>query len=433
MPKKKAEAVAPKKETPKKTVRKTTKVPKKAEAAVAPKAGGSAVAEWFERINKDKKFQGKAQIRMASNVKTPYHLRRPTGVLGLDIALGGGFPAGGIVEVAGAESVGKTWLAYVTAGQLQKIYGEDTSIFILSVEIRPDKSFARMAEFCIAYSDDEIVEYDMLRQAQGFAPFTEEDVTDLKKQIGNIVVVSADNAQTGLDVLVDALESGIFQLAILESLGALLTPEVEAGSVGDSHYAGPSKLITQFQNKVYPLYMMDRPDGSMLETTILGINQARANIGGGKYDPDTKPALGAYAWKHGQLVAVELDRGATIREDPSLPPTGRTVKWKLAKGKVGTHDGLRGDYDYHHLPKIEPVFWRDVETTWFGGIAVFDEMVQVAKKLEIATVGGSWVTWGERRFNGMSKFAQAIAEDAELAAALKAECLKKANILVRYR
>jgi RecA/RadA recombinase len=429
MPKKKVEAT----EAPKKGTGKKTKVPKKAEAAPTPKKGGSAVAEWYERINKDKKFQGKAQIKMASEVKTPYHLRRPTGVLGLDIGLGGGFPAGGLIVVHGAESVGKTWLAYVTAGQLQKNYGEDANIFMLAVEIRPDKSFARMAEFCIAYSNDEIVEYDALRQAQGQLPFTEEDITDLKKQVGNVVVVSADNAQTGLDVLVDALESGIFQIAIIESLGALLTPDVEEGSVGDKHYAGTARLLTQFQNKVGPLYIMDRPDGSMLETTIFGIDQARANIGAGKYDPDTKAAIGAYAWKHGQLVAVELDRGATIREDPSLPPTGRTVKWKLTKGKVGTHDGLRGDYDYHHLPKVEPVFWRDVETTWFGGIALFDEMVVVAKKLEVATVGGSWVTWGERRYNGMSKFAQAVAEDAELAAELRAECLKKAGILARYR
>jgi RecA/RadA recombinase len=431
MPKKApAESAVPKKAaTKKKATKQAETTPAKAKA----NGHSNAVLAWVEAKNKEKRFQGKAQISMASQVRTPFNLRRPTGILGLDLELGGGFHAGGMVEIHGAQSAGKTFLTYNTAAQVQKHYGDDANILVVCIEIRMDKNFARMAEFCVPYSEEEIAEYDALRQKEGLAPFTDEDKDDLRRSIGNVVTVAGVTADVALDVVVDALEKDLFQLIIVESLGALLTEDVAEGSTGDAHYAGPSRIVTQFVNKALPMFLMNKPDGSPRETTILGINQARSNIGKGKYDPDTKPAMGAYAWKHGQLVSLELTQGALLREDPNEPPVGRTVRWKTTKGKAGTHDGLRGEYDYYHLPKVEPVFWRDVQETWFGGIAVYNEMVETAKKLGVTEVAGSWVTWGDRRWQGMAKFAQAIAEDPELANALKEECVKKSGLLVRYR
>src|SRR6185295_6544239 len=60
-----------------------------------------SVNQWFEGVNKDRKYAGKAQILMASQVRTPYYLRRPSGILSLDVATGGGLHAGGIAEVQG--------------------------------------------------------------------------------------------------------------------------------------------------------------------------------------------------------------------------------------------------------------------------------------------------------------------------------------------
>jgi len=413
--------------TKKTTTKKKTTVKKKTSAPAL-----TGIDKWVADINKNRQFQGSAQVRMANQVRTPYLLRRPTGILGLDIGLGGGWHAGGAVEIRGEQSVGKTLLAYRSAGELQKLYGDDAAIMIWGTEIRMDKSFARMAGFAVAYSSEEIEEFNRFRHRKKQDPFTREEVIDLEFQVGNIVDVAADTADTGFEILLKALEFGGFQMIIIESLGALLTKMVDAGNVGDKHYGGPAGVVTNFQNKVNPLYMMDRPDGTMLETTLLGINQARANIGGGIYEPKTKGALGAWAWKHALLASVELERGGQIREHEKGPVVGRTVRWKTVKGKAGTHDGKKGSYDFYHLPKLEPVFWTDVQEKWLGGIDTYNEMVEVAKDYGLLGVAGSWISWGGQKWQGMNNFAQFLAENEEAAADLKEECIEKSRILVRY-
>jgi RecA/RadA recombinase len=371
-------------------------------------------------------------VVLASEAKTPFILRRSTGILSADLALGGGWHAGGTVEVRGEESVGKTYFANLTAGQVQKHYGDASRILVFSTEIRPDKSFARMCSFCIAYSDHEIAEMDEVRQKRGMDPFSPEDIADLKHQIGDVVILTADTADTGLEIVLSALRAGLFQLIIIESLGAFLTKMVEEGDVSDRHYGGPAGVVTTYQNMAYPLFMMDRPDGTMLETTLLGINQARANIGGTKYDPNTKGALGAFAWKHACLASLELTRGAQIRPDSKADPIGRLVRFHLTKGKAGTHDGKHGKYDFYHFPKVEPVFWRDHETTWFGGASIYDDMVQVACDMGIVEQSGAWIKFAGEQFQGKENFGNFVADHPEAQELIREQALERAGILVRY-
>jgi RecA/RadA recombinase len=424
---------------PKKTAK--TKEEKPAAKKAKSKKNGAApvtgVHAWLELMNKDRRFQGKAQIRTAAEFRTPYTLRRPTGILGLDIVLGGGFHAGGIAEIHGTESVGKTFLAYTVAAQLQRNYGEDTAVLIYSTEIRPDKSFARMAGLCIAYAEDEIKEFDRLRIDTGQKPLTDEEKDDLRKQIGNIVVVVAENDESGLEVVKEAISANVFQLIIIESMGAFLTKDAEEKDISERTYGGSSVPVTTFMNKIYPLLMLDRPDGSLNETTLIGINQARAKIGASRFERDTKAAVGAYAWKHGQLISLLLERGGKIKDEEGGSETGRTIRYTTTKGKAGTHDGKTGSYDHYHLPKMEPVFWHDVEEAWYGGIDVFTELVETGRAMDVIGGNKTWLTYKfngkEKSFQGKAKMAQAIAENPEMADAIRAECLRKAGILVRYR
>jgi RecA/RadA recombinase len=404
--------------------------PKKSKA---PKKALSPTEQWVLDMNKDKAFTGHAQVRMASDAANPFLLRRPTGILGLDIALGGGLHAGGAVEVQGSESVGKTHLVYRTCGENQRIHGDDSRILIWGTEIRTDKSFARLSGFCIAYSDKEIEELSIIRENRGMVPFTDEEVADLKHQVGDVAFVASDTADSGFEVLLKALRRGIFQIIVVESLGALITKLVEDGTVSDKHYGGAAGVVTTFQNKMNPLFMLDGPDGEMLETTLIGINQARANIGAGTYDRKEKGALGAFAWKHSLLASILLERGGQVRESEKGPVVGRTIRWTLAKGKAGTHDGKKGKYDFFHVPKMEPVFWGEVETTWLGGVAVYNEVAEVAKAMGLIKVAGSWISYGDLKVQGLNNFAQKLAEDEELCQKVRDDCIDKSNVLVRYK
>lgn len=420
------------KKAAKKSAKKAT--PKKASSPASSSVSSPAnMQTWLAKVQANKKFTGVVQVSMANEVRTPYTLRRSTGVTGLNIALGGGLHAGGSIEVFGEESAGKTYLVYQTAGELQRQYGNNAAILIFSTEIRPDKGFARKAGFHIGYSEEEVAEFEAIQVSRGLPKFTKEERADLLSQTGTIIYLSAATADVGLDVIIEALRDGRFQLVIIESLGAFLTPAQDEEEVGKRHYAGASMLVTNFQNKVYPLFCMDRADGSMLETTVIGINQARANMDAGMYGPKTKAAMGAHAWKHGQLASISLSKGSRIKGAKG-EALGHEVRWKLHKGKAGTHDGKTGVYDFYHVPTVNPVFWSMVQTHDMGGIDRNADLIETAVDMGIVVQAGAWYSWEEKgiKGQGMQKFA-AFMEEADLFSALEDECYKQSDLMVRFK
>jgi len=428
---------------PKKTKKTTTKsdeAPKKSKSKVKDENLTPAQA-FVKSIQANQHYKGVVQIQMASEAKTTYLLRRPTGILTMDIALGGGLHAGGTAEVFGAESVGKTHLSLRVAGEVQRIYGPKTAILIFTIEARIDKGYMRKSGVCIAYSNDEIREFEIIRMSRGLPAFTSEETDDLKMQIGDIVVLSASTSDMGLDAIVEGIKQDVFQLIILESLGAFLSKEVDGGWVGDQHYAGASRIVTQFQNQVYPLLVMDQEVGegeSMIyrprETTIIGVNQARASMDGGPKGPKIHAASGAYAWKHGQLVSIQLSKGKSIPEN-ERPHIGRTVNWKLHKGKAGTHDGKYGTYDYYHMERDDPTFWKKASENFYG-VDVIGNAIEAGIENGVITQAAAWLEWNGLRANGREKFTPMIQEAFEDPAVYQKfydSVLAAANILVRYQ
>lgn len=403
----------------------------------------SSISGFIKKIRSTPKYKGCVQIGLASELNVPYRLRRPSGITSLDIAIGGGFHAGGCAQISGADSVGKTALAYLTAGQVQKNYGEGANILVVSTEIRLDKTFARKFGFRIPYSQEEIEQFSRIRELRGEPPYTDEEVADLTKEVGAVVPVTGSTGDRAMDVALEGLEAGIFQLFIIESLGALLTSDQEAGDVGDRTYGGSAPILTNFMNKAYPLFMMDRESeagSKMLETTIIGINQARAEMDRpSPRSPKTHAAAGAYAWKHAQLLGIELKKGAPIRGSEGGKEIGREVKWSTSKGKVGTHDGKTGTYDYYHVPEQDPMLWSEVEAhgpEW--GPDLITDLVETAKKLGLIELSGSWLTWQEGskviiKAQGTDNFADGIVNDQELEEKLRRQCFDAAHLSVEYR
>lgn len=412
---------------------------KAAAEKITGKVEGNSVAAWITRINKSQKYAGVVQVGFASQLNTPYNLRRPTGVPALDIALGGGFHAGGFVQIHGPESVGKTFLAYRTAGMLQRNYGNRARIIIVPTEILPDKTFARKAGFCVAYSPEEIGLFNQKRLERGLPPFTADEIADLQMEIGEIGYAVGSTGDKPLDALVDALEMGVPDIVIVESLGAFLTEDQAAGDVSDKVYGGSAGILTNFVNKVYPFFMMKRQDGSMLESTIIAINQARAEIGGSPRGPKTHAAAGAYAVKHALLADVELHKSSPIKGSENGPIIGREVRWEITKGKAGTHDGKKGVYNYYHVPDDDPVFWSKVQADGLSwGIDVLTDLVEESTRLGVIEVAGSWLTWAEdetviARCQGSQKMVETLASDPELEQKLLERCLFVANLPVRYK
>ena len=403
---------------------------------------GSTLDAWAHRMKTERKWKGKIQIRRANEVTSPYIYRRPTGLLSLDLALGGGVHAGGVCEICGEESAGKTYLTYMVAGQVQRNYGEAANILIACTEILPDVGFARQAGFCIGYDAERIEYYNNKRIEVGLEPLTKEEREDLARDIGRVEVMIADTGESLLQGIIEALDAsrddprGGFQLIIIESLGALLPASTEEKDVGEVTFGGSAPMITRFQNKVYPRLIFDRPDGTKQLTSLVGISQIRANTNAvTKYDPKTKSSTGAHAWKHAQLACIELSRGKNERVEKEV--IGKHVYWKLAKGKAGTRDGKRGECVFYHLDRNDPIFWKDVlEAEEILGFDTITDAVGVAKKMGIIE-GTNWLTWTDGsntilKAHGIDKFATELMDNPDLLVQLRLQCLKQSGIKVRY-
>jgi RecA/RadA recombinase len=425
----------------KKSVPKLSKRQARKAAEEKNKVSGMGVAAWRAEVNKSEKFKGIVQVGPASELCTPYYLRRPTGVMGVDLALGGGWHAGGVVQITGAESVGKTYMAYRTGGQVQRNYGDESAILIVCTEILTDKTFARKAGLHIAYSPTEIAHFNDMRVKRGQLPYTREELADLGSTTGFVEYAKGATGDKLLDSVLNALEKRAFHLIIVEALGAMITPDQDAGDVGDRVFGGTAGMLTNFMNKAYPLFMRHAPDGSLLETTILGINQARAEMNNptGR-GPKTHAAAGAFAWKHAQLASIELNKGAPIWADAQhTKQLGREVNWNLVKGKAGTHDGKKGSYNYYHVPTDDPILWSNVVqngATW--GIDTVTDLVDSAKGLGIIQVSGSWLSWEHEgavmaKTQGSEAMADILVSDPELEQKLRDQCLVVANLPIRFR
>jgi RecA/RadA recombinase len=438
----------------KKVVKKTSKKPKSSasskKTASSPKkennpepTAAERTEAFIQKMKASPAYRGKIQVRSARNYRTPYRLRRPTGVAGIDLrALRGGFPAGGASQIYGPKGTGKTHLALRTAGEVQKNYGNDSIIALGASEGRVDVGFARSAGFCMAYGAAEIEELDNIRFHSGLPRFTDEEIEDLQMQIGEVIFLGGSTGGDLLQSTIEVLEEfgSACQLIIVDSLGSLLTPDQDTGKVADRHYGGSSGIITTWQTKVQPLYVNDRPDGSVLETTILGINQVRALIGAPKPNM-TRPAAGAKSWEHAQLNSIELKRGEPLWNARRTEQRGHEVRWSLKKGKAGTHDGITGQYDWRHILDKDPIFWKDIQDKGKSyAIDVVADLVETAKHYGVLEIKGKWYYYRDAetgdviaRGDGSDDFANKVELDPELEAKIREDCIDRAGLTVRYR
>lgn len=72
---------------------------------------------------------GKGSIQKLGESKDVEIEKSPTGSMTLDVALGGGYPRGRVIEIYGQESTGKTTLALHAVAEIQKNGGDFNCVF----------------------------------------------------------------------------------------------------------------------------------------------------------------------------------------------------------------------------------------------------------------------------------------------------------------
>lgn len=421
--------------------------------AVAAKKRSSAVdgdavptrserAEAF-RESFNKSMKGRAMVKSASDYTLPYMIKRlPTGLLSLDVELGGGFPAGGLSQIAGPKNSGKSYLYWQVIRQLQSMLGDSMMVMLAMTEMRADRSQARSAGVRIALADSDVESMEAGRIKNGWPAYTAEERLEFQQTTGVVDELHGENAEDLYDGILNAIEAGIYHLVVIDSFGSIMSgAEAESDSLSDKQYAGASAVNTKFLRKLSALLTMDDEYGKARDVCVLGVNQIRDAIG----DPNKDfKSPGGKALEHMQFVNLVVQSGKGIwSEEMAMTPegwkkkfvqTGKEVNWKIEKGKAGIHEGGKGVYVYDFRINAGD-FYSD---TLVAGV-----------QHGVIKTAGAWLTLEDPdtgavllRANGKPAFIEALSADAQAKAAagdpnsamnyIRTQVFRRKNININY-
>jgi recombination protein RecA len=373
-------------------------------------------------------YKGRAVLRQGSEITNVFMLRRPTSVTSLDIALGGGLPAGGLTQIIGKYSAGKSYLANRIMATAQQNYGEDFAASVNMTEMRFDKHFAKwQCGVRIALSEDEIAVLRKIQIDRGLPDYTPEQVDWLRDQVGTFVEGVAGTAEQILEVVVQQVESNLFQVVLVDSFGALLTAaEAEADEgLEQKHRGGAAMVVTQFMHRLHAALNLPDKYGRPNTTTVIGINQYRDNVNAGLYGNPMKVA-GGHALAHGKLVDLHIEQGSKIRVAVSRTENkivGKEINWEILKGKAGCHDGPKGTYKFYFG-----------ESNFPFGIDLYSDLFSAGIQTGVVEQSGAWFSYaGEKLGQGMENAALKLYNDPGLLQKIRKDIFKVAglNFIVR--
>ena len=210
----------------------------------------------------------------------------PSGALSLDIALGGGYPKGRILEIYGPESSGKTTLTLHAIAEIQRQGG--TAAFI-DAEHALDPAYAKR----------------------------------LGVDTENLLVSQPDNGEQALEICETLVRSNAVDLIVVDSVAAL-TPQAEIdGDMGDSHMGLQARLMSQALRKLTGIINKSK-------ATVIFINQIRMKIGVMFGNPET--TTGGNALKFYASQRIDIRRIGQIKSGEDI--IGNRTKIKVVKNKI---------------------------------------------------------------------------------------------------
>lgn len=300
----------------------------------------------------------KRVIAPASEVPNVYYLRRPSGIMQLDIDTAGGLPSALVHCITGPDSGGKTLLTYRYMAQQQKFYGKDSWLCLSPVEHPLDHFRLNRNGVRVAIPKLRIEQEMETRKKLHRPPFTKEQIAGFNFQIGTFDVLHGesqeDTFQAILDMITKCKKYGMYpNIIAIDSITAMSPKDMIGKDMDEAaKQAAHATNVTNFFSKYFPL--VTQLDSSPADTTFIVTQQVRANKEKSaapsfmqKFLPDFKVA-GAHALKHGKCFDIMITSGKKEKEEGGAEGGPRDVvkrmmKWELTKAKAGAHEGVFGE------------------------------------------------------------------------------------------
>jgi len=237
-------------------------------------------------LNQIERNFGKGSIMRLGDASRMRVETSPTGALTLDLALGGGYPKGRVVEIYGPESSGKTTLTLHAIAEVQRRGG--VAAFV-------DAEHALDPVYAAALGVD----------------------------IENLLVSQPDTGEMALEIVDQLVRSAAVDIVVVDSVAAL-TPRAEIeGEMGDLAVGSQARLMSQAMRKI---------TGNIGKSgcTVIFLNQLRLKIGVTYGNPET--TTGGNALKFYASVRLDIRRIQTLKR--GTEEYGIRAKVKVAKNKV---------------------------------------------------------------------------------------------------
>lgn len=280
----------------------------------------------------DKQFGKGTVLRLGSDNAVAVSVIS-SGCISLDAALGvGGFPRGRVVEIFGPESSGKTTLALQVIGQAQKNGG--VAAFI-DAEHALDPGYAKK----------------------------------LGVDVDNLLVSQPDSGEQALEITAALVQSGAIDVAVVDSVAALVPKAELEGEMGDSHVGLHARLMSQALRKLTGVV-------SRTNTCLVFINQVREKIGVMFGSPET--TTGGRALKFYSSVRAEVRRTGAIKDGEVV--IGNRTRVKVVKNKVAS-----------------PFREAEFDILYGEGASREGDLIDLGVSKNLVEKSGSWFSYGSER------------------------------------
>jgi recombination protein RecA len=305
----------------------------------------------------DKQFGKGAVLRLGADNVVPVAVIS-SGCLSVDVALGvGGFPRGRVVEVYGPESSGKTTLALQVIAQAQKLGG--VAAFI-DAEHALDPGYARK----------------------------------LGVDVDNLLVSQPDTGEQALEITAALVQSGAIDIAVIDSVAALVPKAELDGDMGDNHVGLHARLMSQALRKLTGMV-------ARTNTCMVFINQIREKIGVMFGSPET--TTGGRALKFYSSVRIDIRRIAAIKDGDTV--VGNRTRVKVVKNKVAS-----------------PFKEAEFDILYGEGTSREGDLIDMGVARNVVEKSGSWFSYhGERIGQGRENARTYLKEHPEMTQKLDEE------------
>src|SRR6202050_1163435 len=305
----------------------------------------------------DKQFGKGAVLRLGADNVVPVAVIS-SGCLSVDAALGvGGFPRGRVVEIYGPESSGKTTLTLQVIAQAQKLGG---AAAFIDAEHALDPIYARK----------------------------------LGVDIDNLLVSQPDTGEQALEITAALVSSGAIDVAVIDSVAALVPKAELEGEMGDNHVGLHARLMSQALRKLTGVV-------ARTNTCLVFINQIREKIGVMFGSPET--TTGGRALKFYSSVRIDIRRIAAIKDGENV--VGNRTRVKIVKNKVAS-----------------PFKEAEFDILYGEGTSREGDLIDIGVAKNVVEKSGSWFSYrGERIGQGRENARLYLKEHPEMAVRLDEE------------